>query len=482
MKLKNDKQAKQMKEVRWYYSLRVTLLVSYVFISFLPLMFYSNTVYNTLEKHYIDEREGELSRQANVVAVNISAGNFLFDDSKSITFDYNIEQTSKEIGARILVIDKKGVVVNDSNKTEIDKTYLIPEVIEALETKDVVRQQQNNVIYAAVSIVDNKTSEKVGVVFISASTQDIYEYLSDIQSQLILLTILVSLIVGVFVFFISGIIIEPIKSILRVIQKMSNGHLNQRIEVKGHNELYQLASAFNDMAEKLETVDTSRQEFVSNVSHELKTPLSSIKVLSESLLLQEGIPEQMYREFLQDINSEVDRMSAIINDLLQLVKLDRNQTSIVFKLVNINKCVEDIIKRLKPLAQKKNIDIMYEKNKEVFADADEMKLSLAISNLIDNAIKYTPEDGVVNIEIDSDHQNAFIKVQDTGIGIGEEEQQKVFERFYRVDKTRDRETGGTGLGLAITHSTILLHNGSIKLISRENEGSTFTVRIPLKQS
>jgi signal transduction histidine kinase len=175
-------------------------------------------------------------------------------------------------------------------------------------------------------------------------------------------------------------------------------------------------------------------------------------------------------------------MAAIINDLLQLVKLDRNQTSIVFKPVNINKCVEDIIKRLKPLAKKKNIDLIYEKNKEVIIDADEMKLSLAISNLIDNAIKYTHQDGVVNIEVDCDHQNSFIKVQDTGIGIGEEEQQKVFERFYRVDKTRDRETGGTGLGLAITHSTILLHNGSIKLISRENEGSTFTVRIPLKQS
>jgi signal transduction histidine kinase len=482
MNLKKDNQTKQNNDVKWYYSLRVTLLVSYVFISFLPLMFYSNTVYNTLEKHYIDEREGELSRQANVVAVNISAGNFLFDDSKTNTFDFNIEQTSKEIGARILVIDKNGVVVNDSNRTEVGKTYLIREVMEALEIKDVVRKQPNNVIYAAVSIVDSKTSEKVGVVFIAGATTDIYEYLSDIQSQLLLLTILISLIVGIFVFFISGIIIEPIKVILRVIRNMSYGHLNQRIEIKGHNELYQLASAFNEMAEKLEKVDTSRQEFVSNVSHELKTPLSSIKVLSESLLLQEGIPEQMYREFLQDINSEVDRMAAIINDLLQLVKLDRNQTSIVFKPVNINKCVEDIIKRLKPLAKKKNIDLIYEKNKEVIIDADEMKLSLAISNLIDNAIKYTHQDGVVNIEVDCDHQNSFIKVQDTGIGIGEEEQQKVFERFYRVDKTRDRETGGTGLGLAITHSTILLHNGSIKLISRENEGSTFTVRIPLKQS
>lgn len=446
-------------------------------------MFYSSTVYSTLETHYMDERQRELKFQANMMASTISSGNYLVDDSNERLFDVTVQKTSKDIEARILVIDKTGVVINDSNnKIEVGKTYLIPEMYDALEGKEVATPQPNNVIYAAVSILDNSTSEKIGAVFISASTSDIYEYLTDIRSQLILLTLLTSLIVGIFVFFISGIIIEPIKNILKVIQKMSDGHLNQRIEVKGHNELYQLSAAFNDMAEKLEEVETTRQEFVSNVSHELKTPLSSIKVLSESLLLQDGIPEEMYREFLHDINSEVDRMTAIINDLLQLVKLDRKQTAIVFKLVNINKCVENILKRLQPLYDKKNIHIIYENTKNVMADADEMKLSLALSNLIDNAIKYTPNNGVVTIAISSDHQNAFIKVQDTGIGIAEEYQSKIFERFYRVDKTRDRDTGGTGLGLAITHSTILLHNGSIKLTSHEEEGSTFFVRIPLKQS
>lgn len=446
-------------------------------------MFYSSTVYSTLETHYMDERQSELKFQANMMANSISSGNYLVDDSNERLFDVSLQKTSKDIEARILVIDKTGVVINDSNnKTEVGKTYLIPEMYDALEGKEVAAPQPNNVIYAAVSILDNSTSEKIGAVFISASTSDIYEYLTDIKSQLILLTLLTSLIVGIFVFFISGIIIEPIKNILKVIQKMSDGHLNQRIEVKGHNELYQLSSAFNDMAEKLEEVETTRQEFVSNVSHELKTPLSSIKVLSESLLLQDGIPEEMYREFLHDINSEVDRMAAIINDLLQLVKLDRKQTAIVFKPVNINKCVENILKRLQPLYDKKNIHIIYENTKSVIADADEMKLSLALSNIIDNAIKYTPSNGVVTITISSDHQNAFIKVQDTGIGIPDEYQSKVFERFYRVDKTRDRDTGGTGLGLAITHSTILLHNGSIKLTSHEEEGSTFFVRIPLKQS
>ena len=234
------------------------------------------------------------------------------------------------------------------------------------------------------------------------------------------------------------------------------------------------------MTEQLESIEISRQEFVSNVSHELKTPLSSIKVLSESILLQEEMPTEMYREFLQDINSEVDRMANIINDLLELVKLDHKEAGLNIKETDINKMIEDILKRLYPLAEKKDIELLYESNKNMIIEGDDVKLTLALSNLIENGIKYTPDGGSVKVVIDGDHQNCFISVQDTGIGISEEEQGKVFKRFYRVDKTRDRETGGTGLGLAITHSSIMLHNGSIKINSKENEGATFIVRLPIK--
>jgi signal transduction histidine kinase len=216
------------------------------------------------------------------------------------------------------------------------------------------------------------------------------------------------------------------------------------------------------------------------VSHELKTPLSSIKVLTESILLQENVPSEVYREFLEDINSEIDRMTAIVNDLLSLVKLDYNGAKLNIAETDMNRLLRDIIKRLKPLADNKNIDLSFEAAKEVNVDADEVKLSLAISNLVENGIKYTPMDGKVKVSVDADHQNCYITVQDTGIGISEQEQSKIFDRFYRVDKTRDRETGGTGLGLAITHSTVMLHNGTVQIISGEGEGATFIVSLPLK--
>ena len=224
-----------------------------------------------------------------------------------------------------------------------------------------------------------------------------------------------------------------------------------------------------------------RQDFTANVSHELKTPLSSVKVLSESILLQEDVPKEMYVEFLHDITSEVDRMTAIINDLLTLVKLDQKEIPLNFKETNLTQMMTDIIKRLQPMADAKHISLQWDASKEIHAEADEMKLSLAISNLVDNAVKYTPEEGTVKVSLDADHQNVFISVADTGIGIPEDEVNRIFERFYRVDKTRDRETGGTGLGLSITHSTIMMHKGSIKVNSKEEEGTTILVRIPLKQ-
>jgi signal transduction histidine kinase len=208
-----------------------------------------------------------------------------------------------------------------------------------------------------------------------------------------------------------------------------------------------------------------------------------MKILSDAILIQEDVDTGLYKEFLQDINSEIDRMTYIINDLLKVVKLDQGETGLNIENIDLYKMVTDILKRLFPIAEQKQIKIVLNEVKQkILADVDEVKMTLAISNLIENAIKYTNPEGIVKISLEQDHMHAFISVQDSGIGISESDQTKVFDRFYRVDKTRDRETGGTGLGLSITHSTILLHNGSIKLTSKPEEGSTFLIRVPLQHS
>ena len=233
------------------------------------------------------------------------------------------------------------------------------------------------------------------------------------------------------------------------------------------------------MLKRMKTLDDSRQEFVSNVSHELKTPITSMKVLADSLLMQEDVPVELYKEFMGDIAEEIDREDKIINDLLSLVKMDRKAADVNIQETNINELLELIVKRLKPIAGKQNIDLVLESFKPVMAEIDETKLTLAISNLVENAIKYNKEDGWVHLSLNSDHKYFYVKVEDSGIGIPEDAQEHIFERFYRVDKSHSREIGGTGLGLAITRSAVLMHRGAIKVYSKEGEGTTFTVRIPL---
>ena len=438
----------------------------------------------SVEGYFVEERKKELLLQANVVSGHIGISDYLYDENKAVIFDYDINQTSKQSGYRIIVLDRTGVVVNDSNKTEEGRTYFLPEVVEALNNKDVARVQENGTIHAAVSIMDER-SKCIGVVLVCGSITDIAENVDAIKNQVFNMILFILAIVVALIGFLTWWFTNPLNSTIEVIKKMADGHFDQRIPVNDflHTELAELAESSNNMAEKLDQIETSRQEFVSNVSHELKTPLSSIKVLSDSILIQDPdtVPKEMYVEFLRDINSEVDRMTDIINNLLTLVRMNRQEVALNPIEVDITDMLGDIIKRLEPIAENKNISLIYNRVKDVKAEVEETKLSLAISNLIENGIKYNVDGGKVEITVDSDHQNAFISVADTGLGIAEEEISKIFDRFYRVDKNRDRETGGTGLGLSIARSAVLMHNGSIKVSSKENEGTTFVIIIPLKQ-
>ncbi|MDR1639962.1 MAG: cell wall metabolism sensor histidine kinase WalK [Clostridiales bacterium] len=468
-----------------FYSIRWKLMIIFLVITIVPLVFHFSTIMTSIKTYFQEDRESQLLDAANILAGYISKNNYfekMDDSTRWQLMDSEIYEKSKEGGFRVLVFDNRLYCVNDTNYMHAGKTISVPEVVHALTKGNTVRTyQERKTTYASASIV-NSNSDVVGAVLLVSSVDDIFMSVAEIQSRLIMYTALTSVIMGFLVLVFSQFLIDPLKNVLSVVQKMSEGHLEQRIHLTSHDEYAKLGRAFNEMAEKLEKVDRTRAEFVSNVSHELKTPLSSMKVLSESILFQDDVPVEYYREFLQDINSEVDRLTSIVKDLLQLVKLDQREIEMNVQMVSLNKMISEIVKRLAPLAEQNGIELACDVTREVYAEVDESKMASAISNLVDNAIKYTPDKGKVKVGLDADHQNAFVTVQDTGIGISEEDQSKVFDRFYRVDKTRDRETGGTGLGLSITHATMLLHNGSIKLTSKENEGSSFVLRIPIHHS
>jgi signal transduction histidine kinase len=280
-------------------------------------------------------------------------------------------------------------------------------------------------------------------------------------------------------FFISKRMLRPFEKITDAINEVKNGFTDEKISVTDYTETEHIGAAFNQMMTRLKTLDDSRQEFVSNVSHELKTPLASMKVLADSLLLQEDVPNEMYREFMTDIAAEIDRENKIITDLLSLVKLTRSSDDMNVENVDINAVLELLLKRLGPIAARADVKLVFESRRQVSAEVDEVKLTLALSNLVENGIKYNKEGGWVKVVLDADHQYFTVEVSDSGIGIPHDDIQHIYERFYRVDKSHSREIGGTGLGLSITRSAILMHRGSINVNSEEGVGTVFTVKIPL---
>ncbi|GHU56073.1 hypothetical protein AGMMS49975_18820 [Clostridia bacterium] len=465
---------------KWYHSLRFKLFFSFIAVSFIPLIFFSVATTKSMTDAFVQNSAKDLSRSAIAISDQVNAARYMQNSESRGAVNVDFDERSREGMYRILIFDTMSYCISDTNRTDTGKVMLIPEVYAALSGDDSANYKPDgNILYAATAISDENYGI-IGAVLLVSSIEELFLPIHAVEKRLFFFLCITLAFIAWLIVLLSKLLIEPLKNVVTSVQKMSDGHLSARTPTKGFDEFADMGRAFNVMAEKLEFVEKTREEFVSNVSHELKTPLSSIKVLTESILLEKNVPRDMYTEFLQDINSEIDRMTFIVNDLLTLVKLDQRDLPFNFVPVDINKMAMDILKRLLPLANKKDVKLFYEEIKIVAADADEMKLTLAISNLVENAIKYTQSGGEVRVIIDADHQNAFITVVDSGIGISEEEQPKIFTRFYRVDKTRDRETGGTGLGLSITHSTVLLHNGSIRVSSSPGEGTVFVVRIPLR--
>jgi len=204
-----------------------------------------------------------------------------------------------------------------------------------------------------------------------------------------------------------------------------------------------------------------------------------MKVLADSLLSQGNAPVELYQEFLKDIVSEIDRENQIITDLLALVKMDKRAQKLNIAAISINDLTELILKRLRPIARKNDIEVVFESIRPVVAEVDEVKMTLILSNLVENAIKYNKTHGWVKVLLDADYQYFKFEVSDSGIGIPEEDLGHIYERFYRAEKSHSREIGGTGLGLAITKNAVLLHRGSITVTSTFGEGSCFKIKIPL---
>nr|WP_283245384.1 HAMP domain-containing sensor histidine kinase [Congzhengia minquanensis] len=255
----------------------------------------------------------------------------------------------------------------------------------------------------------------------------------------------------------------------------------QKCEVSSKDEIGELVTAFNELIDRVAELEEKRRAFVSDASHELKTPLSIIKLLSDSLIQTENPDPQFLREFLTDMNEEVERLTRIIQRLLDLTKMDQSHTNMNVEVVSVTALAGEVCEKLKPLAENKQINFIYTRpDDDLMMPIDRDSMTEAIYNIADNSIKYTENGGTVKLELLRDLGNILIRISDSGIGIPKEEIQKIFDRFYRVDKARARDTGGTGLGLSIAMDAVKLHGGYIEVSSEEEKGSTFTIVLPFE--
>ena len=308
----------------------------------------------------------------------------------------------------------------------------------------------------------------------------LFEQLYGIGRSVMLLSCTLIAVSVLIALLVTRPITAPVDSLNTAIAALSKGDFTVRATEKGNNELTDLAHAFNDMAGRIETLDRSRNQFVSNASHELKTPMASIKSLTGFLMYQEVYDPKITDEFLHDIDHEIDRLTNVVNDLLTLVGMDSGDTKIKQEPISLTGMLREDIKRLSPLARNRGIELELSAKEDLTVLGDAIKLDQVFYNLIDNAIKYTPRRGRVDVELTRENKNAVVHVRDTGIGIPAEDRDHIFDRFYRVDKARSRDTGGTGLGLSIVKQIVLMHHGNIVLKKSEpNVGSDFEVTLPV---
>ncbi|MCD8231913.1 MAG: cell wall metabolism sensor histidine kinase WalK [Clostridiales bacterium] len=431
------------------------------------------------ENRAVSVRDAEITSQAKLLATQIASTDYL-NTGSSESISVQLDQMSTIYDGRIILIDQTFRIVDDSYDMDLGKMILTEDVILAFqgETQHTY-DDKYHYIEVVIPIVDAGSLETVGVMLISVSTDSIELNLDYLRQWFLLIGLILDVAIIVAALFVTTHLTKPLKRLTKSIYDVKDGYENDFESVTTYSETEMISSACADMLKRLQILDQSRQEFVSNVSHELKTPLTSMKVLADSLIMQECAPVEVYREFMADIGAEIDRENQIINDLLSLVKMDRTSPDLNIEQANLNDLLELIMKRLRPIARKQNVDLVLESIRPVTADIDEVKLTLALSNLIENAIKYNRPEGWVHVTLDADHQSFTVRVEDNGIGIPEDSLDRIFERFYRVDKSHSNEIGGTGLGLAITRNAVILHRGSINVESVPGEGTVFTVRIPL---
>ena len=461
-------------------SIRTELLVIICLVGIVPQLIIGLVFLRNYERQSVESRIRLVRNQCLIISDHLYTSGYL-DAADNEIIDSELAQLSNLYDGRVMIINSDLKIIKDTYSLSEGKYMISAEVIKGLSGESASMYDGNYHYIEIITPISSgrDTGEYVGVMLTSVSTSETDSIINRLRRLFTVAVAAASAVVIGIAVLAATKTVGQLRKVSTAIDNINEGFGEEEIEDNPYKEMVQINEAFNQLLQRMKNLDSSRGEFVANVSHELKTPITSIKILAESLTAQSDVPNEIYREFMDDIITEVDREDKIINDLLSLVKMDRAGSNLVIEKCDMEVMIEGIIKRLSPIAQKAKVDIIFETIRPVVAEVDITKLSLALTNIIENGIKYNHEGGMVKVTLDSEPMMFVVIVEDTGMGIPEEDLPHIFERFYRVDKSHSRDIGGTGLGLSIARGAVLMHKGAIKVDSRMGEGTRFDIKIPI---
>ena len=459
-----------------YSSLQVKFGLSYILIIAAVLLLLNTYPLRVSQDLVFRSKEATLESSVSVMVYSLSGLDHLTEENVAQAMAV-VEETGM---SRILVTDETGRVLYDTRETgsAVGEYAFYTEIVQALLGSDVFTSTyQNGAFRSRASSPVLYQSQVIGAVYAYEYDTEQAALLEGLQANLLRLSAVIGVAVLVLSVVLSRVLTRKIGQLLTAIRQVREGAYSHRAEIAGHDEIAQIGQEFNSLTDRLQTTENARRRFVSDASHELKTPLAAIRLLSDSILQTEHMDPATTREFVADIGAEAERLSRITEDLLRLTRLD---SGVLEKPVEVEvlPVLEQVMRMMSLVAQEKQVELTYtaEPGCTVLATPDE--LHQVIYNLTDNAVKYTGGGGAVQVALSRREENVILTVADNGTGIPEEDLPRIFERFYRVDKARSRAAGGTGLGLSIVSDTVKRRGGTVEAANRPEGGSVFTVRWP----
>jgi len=391
-----------------------------------------------------------------------------------------MEEFSK---SAVYIMNADGKLTGTSRHSSEDLSLLITkEDLEQMERegsidKEVTDSQRRNYYVSGKSIIVN--GQHQGGVFVASSLSEVQQSISSIRRMLAIAGIGGFLLAIGFSTFFARRMSRPLMQMERATRQIAQGKLDTRIEVQSQDEIGTLATAINDMVRDLQHYQDSRNEFIANISHELKTPITYLEGYTDIVLNKLYDTEEERQQYLQVIRAEARRINLLINDLFELAKLQEGKEQLYMEAVELCSLAENAISKVAMKAKDQELAISFHSDlAEVMVNADAARMEQVILNLLYNAIRYTKE-GEISVHVTQDGEDMSLSISDTGSGIPEEDLPHIFERFYRVEKSRSRVYGGSGLGLAIVHKWVELHGGNIQVTSQVGIGTKFEIKLPM---